>query len=258
MHESRSGIYAITYKPTGSIYIGQANHVDKRWREHKKQLRAGTHHNAGLQELWSIASEGDFDFRALAAAPFGLSALQLQRWLVREERSYLRLYRERGTVVNAAEPEIVPTGEAIREYEAEEKAREKTHDEQIRNERREIKNWLRHLHELVAPYERHLSQLTYQHRETQERLRKFTGWRWLINSPPAGFDAQAEKQALVALERAIQEVLPQVQQIHNKIKDLDTEYRRLYKQFTKVADKRWGRTCWYAIGSLSTRTRIAE
>lgn len=43
-----SGIYKIT-SPSGKFYIGSSRNVEKRWREHRKDLRNGKHHNIALQ-----------------------------------------------------------------------------------------------------------------------------------------------------------------------------------------------------------------
>ncbi len=59
---SKAGIYLINHTPSGTLYVGQANDVSKRWREHQKRLRAGTHHNKGLQKLWNGSAEKDFQY----------------------------------------------------------------------------------------------------------------------------------------------------------------------------------------------------
>ena len=258
MPEFRSGIYAIAHKPTGATYVGQANHVDKRWREHMKQLKAGIHHNAGLQKLWSSGSVDDFEFRLLVTAPAGLSPLERQRWLVREERNYLQHYRERGTVVNEADPEIVPTKAALREYKEEVKVRERKHDEEIRMRRREIKRQISILEEAARPDEMRLAGLVNDYQARAQVLKNCTGWRRLFNSPPSGFDADAERHKQIVFEQEYKQLAPQVQKKRAEIEELHNEYRRLYQSFSKVANRRWASTCWYAIGRLPTRISIAE
>ena len=45
-----SGIYKITNDRTGEVYVGQSYNIEKRWEQHKEELKNGTHHNSGLQE----------------------------------------------------------------------------------------------------------------------------------------------------------------------------------------------------------------
>lgn len=47
-----SGIYSIT-TPSGSTYIGSSNSIYRRWSEHKRSLRKGTHHSTRLQAAWN-------------------------------------------------------------------------------------------------------------------------------------------------------------------------------------------------------------
>lgn len=47
-----SGIYAIV-APSGNCYIGSAKNIAKRWREHRRDLRNGTHHNTPLANAFA-------------------------------------------------------------------------------------------------------------------------------------------------------------------------------------------------------------
>lgn len=47
-----SGIYSIK-TPSGSTYIGSSNSIYRRWSEHKRHLRKGTHHSTRLQAAWN-------------------------------------------------------------------------------------------------------------------------------------------------------------------------------------------------------------
>lgn len=46
-----TGIYKIT-APSGKFYIGSASSFKKRWDEHKRQLKLGTHHSRQLQSAY--------------------------------------------------------------------------------------------------------------------------------------------------------------------------------------------------------------
>lgn len=49
--ETRCGIYAIT-TPNGTKYIGSSNKIERRWHEHRSNLRTGKHHSTRLQDAW--------------------------------------------------------------------------------------------------------------------------------------------------------------------------------------------------------------
>ncbi|MFQ5938322.1 MAG: GIY-YIG nuclease family protein, partial [Acidiferrobacterales bacterium] len=59
---SKAGVYVIKHTPSGTLYVGQADDVCERWQEHRKRLRASTHHNKGLQKLWNESAEKDFQY----------------------------------------------------------------------------------------------------------------------------------------------------------------------------------------------------
>lgn len=46
-----SGIYSIS-TPNGSVYVGSSNNIYRRWSEHRRNLRSGTHRSARLQAAW--------------------------------------------------------------------------------------------------------------------------------------------------------------------------------------------------------------
>ena len=60
-----SGIYAITHQPSGKIYIGSSVNIERRWGDHRKRLRAGTHHSRHLQSAWNKYGEPAFTFDLL-------------------------------------------------------------------------------------------------------------------------------------------------------------------------------------------------
>jgi group I intron endonuclease len=57
-----SGIYAIENTANGKVYIGQAQDVCKRLKEHLQKLKAGKHANAKLRSAWSKHGENCFRF----------------------------------------------------------------------------------------------------------------------------------------------------------------------------------------------------
>ena len=60
------GVYAIVHTPTNVGYVGSANNLRRRFKEHKTCLRGGRHHSAYLQNAWSKYGENAFEFRCLA------------------------------------------------------------------------------------------------------------------------------------------------------------------------------------------------
>lgn len=45
-----SGVYTIT-SPDGDLYVGSAKSIERRWTQHKTDLRIGRHHNKRLREV---------------------------------------------------------------------------------------------------------------------------------------------------------------------------------------------------------------
>lgn len=63
--ERVSGIYLIRNSVNGKIYIGSAENLGRRRREHWKELRNREHCNAHLQAAWSKYGEEEFSFEVL-------------------------------------------------------------------------------------------------------------------------------------------------------------------------------------------------
>jgi group I intron endonuclease len=61
----KSGIYQIKNLTTGKFYIGSATNVNKRFTQHKDDLRKGVHDNRYLQNAWNKYGEQDFAFSVL-------------------------------------------------------------------------------------------------------------------------------------------------------------------------------------------------
>lgn len=61
----KSGIYKITNKLNGRIYIGSAKEFKNRWKQHAKSLEAGKHHNKFLQADFAKCGEQAFLFEVL-------------------------------------------------------------------------------------------------------------------------------------------------------------------------------------------------
>lgn len=55
-----SGIYALYWWEQDLIYIGQAQVVSARFKEHKRKLKAGTHPNYRVQDTYNLYGEPDY------------------------------------------------------------------------------------------------------------------------------------------------------------------------------------------------------
>lgn len=60
-----SGLYLISNKSTGKVYIGSSSNLRKRRLTHMRQLRNGNHHNVYLQRAFNKYGESDFHFCVL-------------------------------------------------------------------------------------------------------------------------------------------------------------------------------------------------
>jgi len=60
-----TGIYVITNKINGKIYIGSSVNINRRWIEHLHKLRKGNHYNDKLQAGFTKYGEENFEFKLL-------------------------------------------------------------------------------------------------------------------------------------------------------------------------------------------------
>jgi group I intron endonuclease len=62
---NKSGIYKITDKHNGFIYIGSSKNIPNRWKQHKWVLNRGTHHSKHLQNSWNKYGADSFTWEIL-------------------------------------------------------------------------------------------------------------------------------------------------------------------------------------------------
>jgi group I intron endonuclease len=60
-----SGIYKITNKVNGKIYIGSTKNIKRRWKNHLNYLRRNAHPNNYLQNAWNKYGEENFEFEII-------------------------------------------------------------------------------------------------------------------------------------------------------------------------------------------------
>jgi group I intron endonuclease len=58
-------IYKIESSISGKAYVGSSADVERRFNEHRKRLRAGTHHSRSLQAAWIEEGDSAFAFIVL-------------------------------------------------------------------------------------------------------------------------------------------------------------------------------------------------
>ena len=56
------GVYKIINNVDGKFYIGSSVHIEKRFKQHKKDLNSGTHNNRSLQNDWNKYEDNNFKF----------------------------------------------------------------------------------------------------------------------------------------------------------------------------------------------------
>jgi hypothetical protein len=80
-----SGIYKITHKDSGKLYIGSAQNISIRWGFHKRALRKKKHHSPLLQRSWDKYGEDAFEFSVIVWCE--------RDQLLKVEQHYIDLYQ---------------------------------------------------------------------------------------------------------------------------------------------------------------------
>lgn len=62
---SISGIYTLTNAVSGTVYVGQARNIRKRWEVHRSTLEHGKHRNGYLQRAWNKYGASAFRFEVI-------------------------------------------------------------------------------------------------------------------------------------------------------------------------------------------------
>jgi hypothetical protein len=74
-----SGIYLIS-TPRGNKYIGSSNNIYRRWSEHRRNLRRGSHHSARLQAAWEKHA-GELRFEIICECSIDLLEEMEQKYI---------------------------------------------------------------------------------------------------------------------------------------------------------------------------------
>lgn len=86
-------IYAIQCED-GRAYVGGSSDLDRRWKEHRAELRRGAHHSRILQEVWHLLGEASFRLVVLELVPEGAD-------LMAAEQRHIDIVRSLGLLLNA-------------------------------------------------------------------------------------------------------------------------------------------------------------
>lgn len=92
-----AAIYAIRNTTDGALYLGSAHDADRRWSDHQRLLRKGTHPTVALQAAWDRDGQSAFVFETLETLPRSVRPLKLQDT---EQVWHERLSAEGGALYN--------------------------------------------------------------------------------------------------------------------------------------------------------------
>jgi len=86
------GIYKITNKANGKVYIGESNNIYKRWEEHIDDLNNNKHHSHKLQSEWNKYGEENFTFDILEEIEKLDTYYKTTMQLIYIEDKYIKIY----------------------------------------------------------------------------------------------------------------------------------------------------------------------
>lgn len=83
-----SGIYAIYSPSNNRTYIGSSSDIERRWTEHRRQLRGKRHTNVHLQRAFNKYGEKEFIYTILERCNINLLLEREQVWLAKTTNKY--------------------------------------------------------------------------------------------------------------------------------------------------------------------------
>ena len=94
-----TGIYYITNKENGKIYVGCSGNIEKRWEQHLEMLRSKKHHSYKLQNAYNELGEENFEMTIEEECRFE------DRFLI--EARHIRKNKGISNLYNVAQPEVL-------------------------------------------------------------------------------------------------------------------------------------------------------
>lgn len=82
------GIYAITNKLNGKVYIGCSKNIKTRFNSHKALLKKGIHHSTKLQQEWDQYGKESFDFSIIQEVEDSESLLEVEQQFIKEYKAW--------------------------------------------------------------------------------------------------------------------------------------------------------------------------
>ena len=76
-----SGVYRIVLLLDDRCYIGSSIQIQKRWSQHQRSLRKGTHHSPYLQRVWDKYGEDSFQFEIIEECDPEILIEHEQAWM---------------------------------------------------------------------------------------------------------------------------------------------------------------------------------
>jgi hypothetical protein len=81
------GVYKISNRVDGRVYVGSSGAMRKRWSVHRRQLRDGSHPNYQLLSAWELHGEDAFDFIVLEAVRGKAARRRREQFWIEQERA---------------------------------------------------------------------------------------------------------------------------------------------------------------------------
>lgn len=89
----QSGIYKITNRVNGKVYVGYSTYIPYRWYKHRDNLQRRIHSNRYLQQDWNCFGKDSFEFCLLEYVPYFDD-------MIRKEKQWIRHYKNMGEIYN--------------------------------------------------------------------------------------------------------------------------------------------------------------
>lgn len=119
-----AGIYSITCKENGKVYIGRSVQIPVRKKRHEYDLRDGIHTNEELQKDYDLYGKDSFEFELIEEVPRDISSEELDALEVK----YIKEYNSFNEGYNMTEGGFGNTGRTFSE-----KVRKKMSESHIKN-----------------------------------------------------------------------------------------------------------------------------
>ncbi len=91
MKKTASGIYAIVNLVNKKSYVGRSVNINRRWWEHRNELKYNKHYNSYLQNAWNKYGEENFELLLLEECNKALHAEKEFMW-INEMQSFDRSF----------------------------------------------------------------------------------------------------------------------------------------------------------------------